>query len=106
MILVYVCLAFLLATVGLLVTGDYRLVVMLRRDWPAVWQSLGRPSPLFTRFEDVAAVQQFLFQRKYREIGDPSLARFAERLRTLTMVAYTAAAIALIVATAARIGRR
>lgn len=82
----------------LLIVGDYQLVVRLKRDHRAAWERLGSPSPYFTHFEHLAAVQRFLFERQYRSLGDDVLARDAERLRLMTTAGYVLAAVVLLLA--------
>ena len=88
-----------------LVVGDYRLVTRLRRDHAAVWQALGSPSPWFTKFEDLTAINRFLAQRRYEDLSDPELIGLARRLRLLTSLVYWLAAITLILLGIARVKR-
>src|SRR5262245_43652484 len=87
----------LVVSIGFLIAGDFRLVVALRRDHPEIWEKLGRPSPWFNRFEEVASVHRFLQQRAYRATGDVRLIRLCDRLRLLTIVTCILAASAMAV---------
>jgi len=86
-------------SVGMLIVGDYRFVVALRRSHPRAWEALGRPSPWFSRVEDVGAVHSFLHQRDYAELGDAALIRLGDRLRALTIVTCVLGVAALVLAT-------
>lgn len=93
--------AFVASATGLIV-GDSRLVLALRRNHPRVWEALGRPSPWFSRVEDVGAVHRFLHQRAYVALGDAALIRLGDRLRALTIVTGVLGIATLALAAAAR----
>lgn len=95
----------LFSLVALMLTGEYRLVAALRRDHPAIWERLGRPSPWFYRFEDVGMVHSFLFSREFETTADIPLIRLAERLRRLRMAAYVASGLLISAALAQKILR-
>jgi len=61
----------------------------LRTRHPQTWEALERPALFLNNsIGNGVAVQRFLWQRKYRELGDEQFVRFADFLR-LYYAAYT-----------------
>jgi hypothetical protein len=98
--------AFLVLAVLGLAVGEYRLVSRLRRDHPETWQSLGSPSPWFTRWQDVSTVSDFLDSRGYERLGDPDLESLGRRMRILTKTVYALAGATLLLILLARLSAR
>ena len=89
----------------LLAYGDYQLVVRLRRDHSAIWRSLGSPSPWFTKFEHLSAMNRFLGERQYEALNDATLSALSAGLRLLTRLVYYVAATTLLAIAAVRLAR-
>jgi len=95
----------LILAVVLLSVGDYRFVAQLRRSHPAAWQSLGSPSPWFTKLNDLTTVNDYLARRGYLVLPDPDLIKLGNHLRLLTHLVYWLAGITLLLVGAARLKR-
>src|SRR3989344_3906251 len=64
----------------------YIFLSRLRARHPAAWNELGKPTLFINNsIANGIAVQRFIWRRDYRKLGDPSLSKLADFLRTFQL---------------------
>ena len=74
----------------------WRFLRRVRREFPSLWEDLGRPSGWTdSTLFDAFGTYRYLFGRCYRKRGDTDEMRFCEQFRAPMLVTYVAALISV-----------